>query len=95
MPLVEQELPTLPEHQSSSPVFNGVRVSLVFCVVFCISLFVLFLLAIVLSVLIRFTDSDYTFGIFKLVLTNVYRTLQICYVVISYQCHRSHVVIVW
>jgi len=32
---------------------------------FCRSLFVLFLLAIVLSVL-RFTDSDYRFGIFKL-----------------------------
>jgi ABC-type Co2+ transport system permease subunit len=34
---------------------------------FCRSLFVLFLLAIVLSVL-RFTDSDYPFGIFKLFL---------------------------
>jgi hypothetical protein len=30
--------------------------------------FVLFLLAIVLSVLLRFTDSDYPFGIFKLFL---------------------------
>ena len=30
--------------------------------------FVLFLLAIVLSVLLRFTDSDYLFGIFKLFL---------------------------
>ena len=28
--------------------------------------FVLFLLAIVLSVLLRYTDSDYPFGIFKL-----------------------------
>jgi len=47
---------------------SGVRVtrSLVFCVVFCRSLFVLFLLAIVLSVLLRFTDSDYPFGISKL-----------------------------
>jgi hypothetical protein len=34
---------------------------------FCRSLFVL--LAIVLSVLIRFTDSDYPFGIFRLFLT--------------------------
>jgi len=35
VPLVEQELPTLPGHPSSSPVFNGVRVarSLVFYVV--------------------------------------------------------------
>ena len=34
--LVEQELPTLPEHLSSSPVFSGVRVtqSLVLCVCF-------------------------------------------------------------
>jgi len=40
---VEQELPTLPEHLSSPPVFSGVRVtrSLVLCVVFCRSLFVL------------------------------------------------------
>ena len=42
-------------------VFSGVRVarSLIFCVVFCRSLL---LLAIVLSVLLRFTDSDYRFG---------------------------------
>jgi hypothetical protein len=39
--------------------------SLVFCVEFCKSLFVLFRLAIVLSVL-RFTDADYPFGIYKL-----------------------------
>jgi hypothetical protein len=61
--LVEQELLTLPEHPSSPPVISGVRVtrSLVLCV-FCRSLFVL--LAIVLS-LLRYTDSDYPFGIFK------------------------------
>jgi hypothetical protein len=38
---------------------------------FCGSLFVLssfFLLAIMLSVLLQFTDSDYPFGIFKLFL---------------------------
>ena len=47
-----------------TPVFCGVRVprSLVFCVVFCRSLFVL--LAIVLSVLLQFTDSDYLFKLF-------------------------------
>ena len=41
--LVEQELLTLPEHLSSPPDFNGVRVtqSLVLCVMFCRSLFVL------------------------------------------------------
>jgi len=47
--------------------------SLVLCVCFvdhCLSVcpFVLFLLVIVLSVLLRFTHSDYPFGIFKLFL---------------------------
>ena len=43
IPLVEQELLTLPEHLSSSPVFSGARVtrSLVLCVIFCRSLFLL------------------------------------------------------
>jgi hypothetical protein len=61
---VEQELLTLPEHLNSPPVFSGVRVtrSLVLYAVFCRLLFVLFLLAIVLSVL-PFTDSDYYIGI--------------------------------
>ena len=61
VPLVEQELLTLLEHLSSPLVFSGVRVtrSLVLCVMFCRSLFVLFLLAIVFSVLLWFTDSDY------------------------------------
>ena len=69
VPLAEQELFTLPEHLSSPPVFGGVRVArcLVLCVLFCIPLIVLFLLAIVLYVL-RFSDSDSTFGIFKLFL---------------------------
>jgi hypothetical protein len=71
--LVEQELPTLPQHLSSPPVFSGVRVtrSLVLYVCFvdrCLS-FCTFLLAIVLSVLLRYTDSDYPFGIFKLFLS--------------------------
>jgi hypothetical protein len=61
VPLVEQELPTLPDHLTSPLVFSGVLLtwSLVLCVMFCRSLFVLFLLAIVLSVLLWFTDSDY------------------------------------
>jgi len=67
---VEQELLTIPEHLSSPPVFSDVRVarSLIFCVVICRWLFVLFtfLFAIVLSVLLRFTASEYTFGILKL-----------------------------
>jgi hypothetical protein len=52
---------TLPEHLSSPMVFSGlcVTLSLVLCVCFvdrCLS-FCPFLLAIVLSVLLRFTDS--------------------------------------
>jgi hypothetical protein len=56
---------TLPQHLTSPPVFSGVYVtwSLALSVMFCRSWLVL--LAIVLSVL-RFTDSDYPFGIFKL-----------------------------
>jgi hypothetical protein len=63
VPLDEQELLTPPEHQSLPPVFSrvGVARSLVFCVMFCRSLLVL--PAIVLTVLLRFTVSDYPFGI--------------------------------
>jgi hypothetical protein len=59
--LVEQELLTLLKHLSSLPVFSGVRVtrSLVLCVVFCRSLFVPLSLIFLLSVLLRFMDSDY------------------------------------
>jgi hypothetical protein len=63
--VVELELLSLPEYLSFS------LWSLVFCVKFCGSLFVLwslFLLAIVLSVLLWLTASDYTFGIFRLFL---------------------------
>ena len=65
--LVEQELLTLPENLSSPPVFSGVCVtrSLVLCVCIVDRSFVLFILAIVFSVL-KFTDSDYLFDIFKL-----------------------------
>ena len=75
---------TLIKHLSSTPPFGGVRVarSLVFCVMFCRSFFFVllsfffwplcclsfYLLAIVLSVL-RLTDSDCSFGIFKLFLS--------------------------
>ena len=78
LPLVEQELLTLPGHLSLPPVFSGVRVtrSLVLYVCFvdrCLS-FLLFLEAIVLSiplsVHLRYTDSDYPFGIFKLFLSS-------------------------
>ena len=59
--LLKQELPTLPEHMSSPPVFSGVRVtrSLVLYVCFvdrCLS-FCTFSFGH--CVLLRFTDSDY------------------------------------
>jgi hypothetical protein len=62
--LVEQELFTIPDYLSSTPVFIGVRVfrSLAFCVVIVVCPFVLFLG----SVLLRLTDSNYPFGIFKI-----------------------------
>ena len=65
---MEQELLTIPEHLSSPRFLEGFmlpRVNLVLCVMLCRSMFVLFLLAIVLSFLLRFTASDYPFGIFK------------------------------
>jgi hypothetical protein len=71
MPLVEQELPTVPEHLNSPTVFSGVRVTryLVWYECFpdrCLS-FCAFFLVIVLSVL-RYTVSDCPFGTFKLFL---------------------------
>ena len=70
MPLVEQELLTLPDHIRSPPVFSGVRITRYLVLYFVVCPFVLFLLAIVLSVLLRFTDSDDPFGIFKLFLSH-------------------------
>ena len=63
----------LVERLNSPQVFSGVRVtrSLVLCVCFfyiVVCPFVPFLLAIVLSVILRYLDSDYPFGIFKLLL---------------------------
>ena len=71
VPLVEQELLTLPEHLSSPLFLVGfVLLDLLFymCVFCCCLSFVLFLLIIVLSVLLWYKDSDYPFGIFKLFL---------------------------
>ena len=55
---MRQELLTLLDHLSSSPVFSCVHVTQ--------SLFVLFPLTIVLSALLLFMNSDYSVGIFKL-----------------------------
>ena len=63
VPLVKQELLTLPQHLNSQPVFSGVHVTR--SLVLCRSLFVLlyfFLFGL------RSTDSDYPFGILKLFL---------------------------
>ena len=73
VPLVEQELHIIRVHTSSPPDFSRVRVtrSLILSVMFCRSLLKLFPLAIVLFVLLRFMESDYLFGIFKLILNNL------------------------
>ena len=70
VPPVEQELFTPAEAPAFTPGFSGVRVTRYyrFICMFCRSLFVpflLFLLTILLSVLLRFTDSVYPLGIFK------------------------------
>lgn len=71
--LVEQEVPTLPQHMCSPAVFVWVRVARSFflCNVLFIVVcsFVLFLLTIVLSVL-WITASVYHFGIFRLFLSS-------------------------
>ena len=89
VPHVEQELPTLPEHLSSLPVFSEnctcVVWSLVFCVVFCRSIFICLtfsLVAIVLSV-IRFTASDYMWHLLCYSTTNP---------VISHQWRKNQIV---
>ena len=70
---MEQELDILRVHTSSPPVVSRVRVtrSLILSVMFCRLLLKLFLLAIVLSVLLKSMESDYPFGIFKLFLNNL------------------------
>ena len=69
--LVEQELLTLPRHWVHPRLVGFVLLDLYFhmyVLQIFVCPFVLFLLAIVLSVLLRFVDSDYPFGIFKLFL---------------------------
>ena len=69
--------PKLPEDLSSPlpipPIFCGVHVtrSLVLCVCFVDRCLSFFILAIVFSVLLRFTDSDSLFGIIKLFLSDL------------------------
>lgn len=65
MLLMEQELNNLPEHLCSSPLFSGVHAaqSCVLGAMFCRFLFDLCVLAIVLSILLRFMFSGHAFGI--------------------------------
>ena len=51
--------------------------------------FVLFRLAIVLTVLPRFTDSDYPFGIFKLFLIKSTKALSLQAACVSLHGHES------
>ena len=75
IPLVEQELLNLTEHLSSPPVVVGFVLLDLYLYVYVLKIvvcpFVLFLLAIVLSVFLRYMDSDYPFGIIKLFLASV------------------------
>ena len=68
MSLVGQELFTLPGHMSLPSISSRARFarSLVFCVVFYRSLFVLIWLVFALSPLIRLMDCDYPFCFFNL-----------------------------
>ena len=72
MPLLNQELLIFTEAPGFIPSFHGVHVAqiLVFSVVFCRSLLVLFLLSIVLPIL-RLTVSEYPFDIFKFFVLNI------------------------
>ena len=61
-----------PEHLSSPPILSVVRVTwslIVFCVMFCRLLFVLSSFFFCHCIVLRFTDSDYPFGIYKLILS--------------------------
>ena len=66
---MEQELPTLPEHMSSPPVFSGIRVtrSLVLCVCF-VDRYLSFCTFSFGHSVLQYADSDYPVGIFKFLL---------------------------
>ena len=66
---MEQELLTIQEYLCL-PSVDRVARSVVFCV-----LFVLLHLSIILSVLLRFMDSDYTFGILHFLNFNVSKSI--------------------
>jgi hypothetical protein len=75
--------------------FDKWNISVVYVLLIVVCPFVLFLLAIVLSVLLRDTDSDYPFGIFKLFLyqarkfnCHVY-VLGVSFVIFVYTVYQS------
>ena len=77
-----------PSRLSSAAVLVGfVLLDLQFMCMICRSFFVLFLLAIVLSVFPRFMDSDYPFGIFKLFLEKANGRSHLELII---QRHRQH-----
>jgi hypothetical protein len=79
MPHISQKLPFLSEHPSSLLVVDySVLLIFSFMCILCRSLFVLFLLVIVLSVLILYTDSDY-----PLVFFNNTIIVQVRYIIIE------------
>ena len=88
--LVEQELLILLYHLSSSPVFSGVHVtwSLFLCDCVCFEDHCMSFWPIVLSVLLRFMDSDYPFGIFKLFLT--FNCKEVVRFIICRTSHKVH-----
>jgi len=80
VPIVEQELLTLPEYLSLPSAVCGLRVAtfLIFCVIFCCSLLIVFAnfyISIVLSVVLKFKASDYPSVIFNLFYRNYHSLL--------------------
>ena len=71
---VKQELSTLPEHMSSHTVFLWNT----YCSMFCFSIFFSFCHCV--SVLLRLTNSDYTFWYLQSLLTNIYLKLQLAFI---------------
>jgi len=94
VPLVEQELLTLPEHLRSPPVFSGVRVawSFVFCVVFSRSMFVLISFFFCPLCCLSFSDLRILInliGIFKLFFQMMLYTR---YAVFN-RCYNGHAIV--
>ena len=85
VPLEEQELTIFKDHLGSfTSCFCGIRVSqsLTFCVVLCRSLFVLFILAVILIALLRWRVSNCPFAKLFLqitvICTYIYNDINIC-----------------